>query len=67
MALPFLPHDQIALVFNQLKVEATTAPLQQFMTYVQDTWVDKCLATILWEGKQKLCVPTMMYKAGVIV
>ena len=39
MALPFLPHGQIAHVFNQLLPEATTAPLQEFMEYVQDTWI----------------------------
>ena len=40
MALPFLPHGQIAHVFNQLLPEATTAPLQEFMEYVQDTWIN---------------------------
>ena len=40
MALPFLPHGQIAHVFNQLLPRATTAPLQEFMEYVQDIWIN---------------------------
>ena len=40
MALPFLPHDEIVHVFHQLQIEATTAPLEEFMEYVENTWIN---------------------------
>lgn len=40
MALPFLPHDQIADVFDILQEKATTVPLQEFMAYVEATWIN---------------------------
>ena len=37
MALPFLPEQEIPPMFEQLRQQATTAPLQQFVAYVSDT------------------------------
>ena len=39
MALPFLPEQEIQPMFKQLRQQATTAPLQQFVAYVSDTWM----------------------------
>ena len=39
MALPFLPEQEIQPMFEQLRQQATTAPLQQFVAYVSDTWM----------------------------
>ena len=39
MALPFLPEQDIPPMFEQLRQQATTAPLQQFVMYVSDTWI----------------------------
>lgn len=39
MALPFLPEDEIAPMFEQLQRNATSEPLQRFMEYVNSTWI----------------------------
>ena len=39
MALPFLPEEDITPVFKQLQQKATTPSLQQFLSYVEDTWI----------------------------
>ncbi|XP_078343061.1 uncharacterized protein LOC144628821 [Oculina patagonica] len=39
MALPFLPASEIPAMFTRLKVEATTEPLQKFVEYVDNTWI----------------------------
>ncbi|XP_067024035.1 uncharacterized protein [Acropora muricata] len=39
MALPFLPEDNIQPMFEQLRPEATTDPLKQFVNYVSETWI----------------------------
>ena len=39
MALPFLPEDNIQPTFEQLRLEATTDPLKQFVNYVSETWI----------------------------
>ncbi|KAK2550308.1 hypothetical protein P5673_028998 [Acropora cervicornis] len=39
MALPFLPEDNIQPMFEQLRLEATTDPLKQFVNYVSETWI----------------------------
>ena len=39
MALPFLPHETIAPTFESLKQEATTEPLQQFVSYIEENWI----------------------------
>ena len=39
MALPFLPEANIVPIFQRLRVQATTPPLQQPVQYVADTWV----------------------------
>ena len=39
MALPFLPEDEIGPMFERLSLQATTAPLKQFVNYVSETWI----------------------------
>ena len=39
MVLPFLPEQEIPPMFEQLRQQTTTAPLQQFFAYVSDTWI----------------------------
>ena len=39
MVLPSLPKQEILPMFEQLRQQATTAPLQQFVAYVSDTWI----------------------------
>ena len=39
MALPFLPEQEIPPMFQHLRQQATTAPLQQFVTYVSEIWI----------------------------
>ena len=39
MALAFLPETEITPMFETLRREASTAPLQQFVEYVADTWI----------------------------
>ena len=39
MAMPFLPEDKIQPIFEQLRVQATTDPLKQFVKYVSETWI----------------------------
>ncbi|XP_015774488.1 PREDICTED: uncharacterized protein LOC107352690 [Acropora digitifera] len=39
MALPFLPEDNIQPMFKQLRLEATTDPLKEFVNYVSETWI----------------------------
>ncbi len=43
MALPFLPDSEIIPVFNRLKVQATTEPLQKFVEYVEITWINSSI------------------------
>ena len=38
-ALLFLPHETIAATFDSLKPEATTEPLQQFVSYIEENWI----------------------------
>ena len=40
MALPFLPHEHIATMFNEMKDLATSSPLQSLVEYVQTTWLE---------------------------
>ena len=40
MAFPFLPHKTIEATFHALAAEATAAPLQQLVKYVQVNWVE---------------------------
>ena len=39
MALAFLPELEITPMFEILRQEASTAPLQQFVEYVADIWI----------------------------
>ena len=39
MALPFLPEDNIQPMFEQLRLEASTDPLKQFVNYASETWI----------------------------
>ncbi|XP_068762327.1 uncharacterized protein [Montipora capricornis] len=39
MALAFLPESEITPMFEMLRQEASTAPLQQFVEYVADIWI----------------------------
>lgn len=39
MALPFLPEQEIPPMFQHLRQQATTAPLQQFVAYVSEIWI----------------------------
>ena len=39
MALPLLPHETIAATFDSLKPEASTEPLQQFVSYIVENWI----------------------------
>ena len=38
MTLTFLPHESIKPVFERMKEEETTEPLQQLVSYVETTW-----------------------------
>ncbi|XP_028408207.1 uncharacterized protein LOC114530782 [Dendronephthya gigantea] len=40
MALPFLPHEHISQMFEQLKALATTPVLQALVAYISDTWIN---------------------------
>ena len=40
MALPFLPHEHIRHMFQQLKDLATTPVLQSLVNYINDTWIN---------------------------
>jgi hypothetical protein len=40
MALPFLPHEHIAQMFEQLRALATTPVLQALVNYINDTWIN---------------------------
>ncbi len=40
MALPFLPSEWIENIFNQLCSQQPAASLQQFHSYIKDTWID---------------------------
>ena len=39
MALAFLPESEITPMFEILRLEASTAPLQRFVEYVADIWI----------------------------
>ena len=39
IALPYLTWEMILQMFECLKVEATTVPLQRFVQYIADTWI----------------------------
>ena len=39
MALPFLPEDEIEPMFEQLRGQAATDQLKQFVEYVSQTWI----------------------------
>ena len=43
----FLLHKTIATTFDSLKPEATTEPLQQFVTYIEENW----LRSTVWPPK----------------
>ena len=45
MTLPFLPHEHITLMFQQLKDLATTPALQSLVNYIQDTWIDSTVGS----------------------
>ena len=53
MALPFLPHETIAATFDSLKPEATTEPLKQFVSYIEENWI----RSTVWPPK----VPERIY------
>ncbi|XP_064636946.1 uncharacterized protein LOC135493499 [Lineus longissimus] len=40
MALPFLPADRIREIFDVMKTRATSQPLSQLVTYIENTWFD---------------------------
>ena len=40
MALPFLPHEHIPTMFNELKDLAMSPPLQSLVDYIQETWLE---------------------------
>ena len=40
MALPFLPATEIPAIYAQLQANASTPRLQQFMEYVETTWIN---------------------------
>ena len=46
MALPFLPHETIAPTFDSLKPEATTEPLQQFVSYIEENWIRSTVCSL---------------------
>ena len=39
MALAFLPEDEIEPMFEQLRAQAATDQLNQFVEYVSQTWI----------------------------
>ena len=39
LALPLLPSNEIFTQFQRLKVQATTATLQELIKYIEDTWI----------------------------
>ena len=45
MALPFLPHEHIPAMFNQLKEMGTTEPLQSLVEYIEVTWLQSTIWT----------------------
>ena len=40
MALPFLPYETIATMFEHLASSATTPMLQQLISYIRNTWIE---------------------------
>lgn len=40
MALPFLPHEEIAPMFAHLEPQAVGVQLQSFMDFVKSTWLE---------------------------
>lgn len=39
MALPFLPEGEIRPMFEQLRAQAATDQLKQFVEYIAETWI----------------------------
>ncbi|KAK3086339.1 hypothetical protein FSP39_017052 [Pinctada imbricata] len=48
LSLPYLPADHIVPAFNSLKMSATTQPLKDLMTYLENTW----LSSSVWSVRQ---------------
>lgn len=44
MALPFLPESEIRPMFEQLRAQAATDQLKQFVEYIAETWI----SSITW-------------------
>ena len=42
-ALPFLPHEHIAQMFEQLAALATSPVLQALVNYINDTWINSAV------------------------
>lgn len=40
MALPYLPHQEIPVSFQQLKLQETTPMLHEFVDYVDNQWIN---------------------------
>ena len=40
MALPFLPHETITVMFEHLANLATTPTLQELVLYIRNTWIE---------------------------
>ena len=58
MALPFLPEQEIPPMFQHLRQQATTAPLQQFVAYVSEIWITNVCVYMMPPGV------IMMLKVG---
>ncbi|KAK3727606.1 hypothetical protein QZH41_012639 [Actinostola sp. cb2023] len=43
MALPFVPYHEVQRIFNRLKLEAKTGPLQDLVSYIKTSWVESSI------------------------
>ncbi|KAK3108659.1 hypothetical protein FSP39_012750 [Pinctada imbricata] len=48
LSLPYLPADHIVPAFNSLKMSATTQPLKDLMTYLENTWLS---SSVCWHRR----------------
>ncbi|KAK3101191.1 hypothetical protein FSP39_001639 [Pinctada imbricata] len=46
LSLRYLPSDHIVPAFNNLRTKASTQPLQEFMTYLSNTWLHSSVWTV---------------------
>ena len=43
MALPFLPHHEIPLMFQRLRLQAQAQPLRDLVNYIERQWIESTL------------------------